>query len=332
MEIFFIFTLIFLVNLLVFLKFQIFSKYLTFFDKPDGRLKKHSQPISLAGGLIILANLYLIIFLSKIFNLENFIFKNNFIYPFLIIATLFYLIGLIDDLKNLTPNKKLIFLFISIFFVIYFFPDINLEYIKISFLNDEYNFKYSSLFLIFSFVLLANAMNMYDGINLQLILFTFYLITLFILKDFIPIFFTLLLIPLFFLAILNYKNKVFLGDGGAYLISVIIGCTFIYQYNSFDNYFFGDEVFVLLMIPSIDMLRLFILRIINKKHPFKGDLNHLHHIVNEYTKNKNLTVLITFILSIIPLMLLILNFQTYNILIICLIIYFTLILYLRKKI
>ena len=90
------------------------------------------------------------------------------------------------------------------------------------------------------------------------------------------------------MAILNYKNKVFLGDGGAYLISVIIGCTFIYQYNSFDNFFFGDEVFVLLMIPSIDMLRLFILRIINKKHPFKGDLNHLHHVVNEYTKNKNL--------------------------------------------
>ena len=332
MEIFFIFTFIFLVNLLVFFKFQIFSKYLTFFDKPDGRLKTHSQPISLAGGLIILINLYLIIFLSKIFNLENLTFKDNFIYPFLIIATLFYLIGLIDDLKNLAPNKKLLFLFISIIFVIYFFPDVNLEYIKISFLNDEYNFKYSPLFLIFSFVLLANAMNMYDGINLQLILFTFYLLTLFILKDFIPIFFTLLLIPLFFLAILNYKNKVFLGDGGAYLISVIIGCTFIYQYNSFDNYFFGDEVFVLLIIPSIDMLRLFILRIINKKNPFKGDLNHLHHIVNKYTKNKNLTVVITFILSMIPVMLLFLNFQTYNILIICLIIYFTLILYLRKKI
>lgn len=332
MEIFFIFTFIFLVNLLVFFKFQIFSKYLTFFDKPDGRLKAHSQPISLAGGLIILINLYLIILLSKIFNLENLTFKDNFIYPFLIIATLFYLIGLIDDLKNLAPNKKLLFLFISIIFVIYFFPDVNLEYIKISFLNDKYNFKYSSLFLIFSFVLLANAMNMYDGINLQLILFTFYLLTLFILKGFIPIFFTLLLIPLFFLAILNYKNKVFLGDGGAYLISVIIGCTFIYQYNSFDNYFFGDEVFVLLIIPSIDMLRLFILRIINKKHPFKGDLNHLHHIVNEYTKNKNLTVLITFILSIIPVMLLFLNFQTYNILIISLIIYSTLILYLRKKI
>ena len=86
------------------------------------------------------------------------------------------------------------------------------------------------------------------------------------------------------------------------------------------------------MIPSIDMLRLFILRIINKKNPFKGDLNHLHHIVNKYTKNKNLTVVITFILSMIPVMLLFLNIQTYNILIICLIIYFTLILYLRKKI
>ena len=332
MKIFFIFIFIFLLNLLIFAKFQTFSKYITIFDKPDGRLKIHSQPISLAGGLIVLINLYLIILLCKILNIENLTFEENFLYPLLIISTLFYLIGLIDDLKNLRPNKKLLLLFLSIIFVIYFFPNINLEYIKISFLDNKYKFDYSSPFLIFSFVLLANAMNMYDGINLQLILFTFYLLTLFILKDFIPIFFTLLLIPLSFLAILNYKNKVFLGDSGAYLVSAIVGCSFIYQYNTFDNYFFGDEVFVLLIIPSVDMLRLFFLRIINKKHPFKGDLNHLHHIVNGYTKNKNLTVLITFILSIMPAVLLFFNFQTYDILILSIIIYSTLILYLKKKI
>jgi hypothetical protein len=33
------------------------------------------------------------------------------------------------------------------------------------------------------------------------------------------------------------------------------------------------------MIPGIDMFRLFCLRLYNKKNPFKGDLNHLHHLL-----------------------------------------------------
>ena len=68
-----------------------------------------------------------------------------------------------------------------------------------------------------------------------------------------------------FLGILNYKNKIFLGDSGSYLLSSIIGCTFIYQYNYFDNYLYGDEIFIILLIPSIDMLRLFVVRSLNKK-------------------------------------------------------------------
>ena len=332
MEIFFIFIFLILFNLLIFLKFETISKNFIFFDKPDGKLKKHSKPVSLIGGLIILINLYFIIFFLNLLGYDKIIFENNFLYAFLLLSTFFYLIGLVDDLKNLSPNKKLFFLSISIVFVIYFFSDINLEHIKISFLKDIYYFKYSELFLILSFALLANAMNMFDGINLQLILYTSFLFILFILKGFFSIFFGLLLIVFIFLAVLNYKNKIFLGDSGAYLISVIIGSTFIYQYNEFENYFFGDQVFIILLIPAIDMLRLFFVRIINKKHPFRGDLNHLHHIVNNFTNNKNYTILITISLSITPSLLLLLDIASYYILLISLMIYFGLISYLKLKI
>ena len=44
---------------------------------------------------------------------------------------------------------------------------------------------------------------------------------------------------------------------------------FYYQYNNFENYFSVDEVFIILIIPAIDMLRLFIVRILNKTHPLK---------------------------------------------------------------
>tara|TARA_Y100000816_G_scaffold173433_1_gene124729 strand:- start:402 stop:1406 length:1005 start_codon:yes stop_codon:yes gene_type:complete len=331
MSVFFLIILIILFNLTFFLKFNAIADF-AFFDKPDGKLKRHSKPTSLIGGLVILINLYLIIFFLMLFNIDNSIFKNNFLNAIIILSTLFYLVGLIDDLKNLTPNIKLISLILSIFFVTYLFPEINLKLIKISFLKKTYYFnEYSFFFTTLSFLLLANAINMFDGINLQLILFCLFIFIIFIIKGFLPLFFILLSIGFIFLGLLNFQNKVFIGDGGCYLISALLGCSFIYQYKNYDNFLFGDEIFIILLIPAIDMLRLFISRIISKKHPFKGDLNHLHHKVDNYVRNKNLAVLITIGLCIFPTFLMILEFKTYYILVINLIIYFSIILFLKNK-
>ena len=106
----------------------------------------------------------------------------------------------------------------------------------------------------------------------------------------------------------------------------------VHLFDNFSNFFYGDEVFIILIIPAIDMLRLFFMRVIKKKSPFKGDLNHLHHIVNNFTKNNNFTILITISLSIFPALLLIFNIETYIILLLSLIIYFCLISYLRFKV
>ena len=331
MSIVFLFTFIFLFNLLIFIKFSTISKNFIFFDKPDGKLKRHKYPISLIGGLVILINLYLIIFFLKILNLNEFIFENKFIYFLVILGTFFYLIGLVDDLKNLTPNIKLFWIFLVLTTVLYIFPEIRLNQIKISFLKSYIQFEYSYFFLIFCFALLVNAMNMFDGINLQVILLTILIFLILIIKGFVVIFFSLLLIPVLFLAILNYQNKVFLGDGGSYLLSAIIGSVFIYQYNNFENFLYGDEIFIILLIPAIDMLRLFFVRIINKKNPFRGDLNHLHHLVNLHTNNSTKTVLINLILFTLPSVLLLSNLKTYNILFICVFLYFITIIFLRFK-
>ena len=331
MEIFFLTLFVFLFNFIIYLKFEIISKNFILFDKPDGKLKKHSKPASLIGGLIILINLYLITFFLKLLNLSNSIFDDNFVYMLILLGSLFYIIGLIDDLKNLKPNKKLLFLVISIILVIFLFPETKLEHIKISFLNQNYFFKYEFFFLVLLFALLANAMNMFDGINLQLILFTFFVFIIFIIKGFIPVFFILFLICFIFLGLLNFQNRVFLGDGGAYLVSAIVGCTFIFQYKNFDNFLYADQVFIILVIPALDMLRLFIIRLLNKKHPFRGDLNHLHHIITRFTKNNTLTVLITITLCIFPTLLFFLNIKTYFVLIVTLIFYFGLIAYFKAK-
>ena len=334
MEIFFIILFITLLNLSIFLNFESISKNLVFFDKPDGKLKNHKDPVSIMGGLIILINLYLISFIIKILNLDDLIFNSNFLNIILILGSIFFAIGFIDDFKNLSPNIKLLLIIISIFFITLFFPEIKLERIKISFLKHHYSFgNYSFIFTLLSFALLANAINMFDGINLQLVCYTLFIFVIFILKGFLPIFFILLSISLIFVGLLNYRNKVFVGDGGCYLISAIIGSTFIYQYKTFNNFLYGDQIFIILFIPAIDMLRLFIVRIFKKQHPFKGDLNHLHHIVDSFIKNKNLTILITLSLCIFPTLLMFLKLETYFILILNLILYLGLILFfvIKKK-
>ena len=237
------------------------------------------------------------------------------------------MIGFTDDLKNLSPNKKLFWIIFVIGLILYIFPEIRLNHIKISFLKSYIHFEYSFVFLIFCFALLSNSLNMFDGINLQLIFFTIFIFLIFIIKGIVPIFFCLLLINLIFLAVLNFQNKVFLGDSGSYLISSIIGSVFIYQYDNFNNFFYGDEIFIILLIPAIDMLRLFIYRIYNKKNPFKGDLNHLHHLVNNYTLNSNKTLIINIGLFSLPAVLLITNLKTYYILIISCFVYFSLIIF-----
>lgn len=331
MDILILFTIVILFNVIFLLNFKNISKLLNIYDKPDGKLRKHHTPTPLLGG-VILINLYFVSFFIYLLDLEYLIFKNNFIVIIISLSTIFYIIGLVDDLKNLNPNLKLFLIVISVTFLINFFPDLNLKLIKISFLDKIFYFNnYSFFFIILSFALLLNALNMFDGINLQLILFSSFIFCLFILKGFYPIFFILLLFPMIALAILNYKNKVFLGDGGSYIISAIIGSTFIYQYKNFDNFFYGDEIFLILFVPAIDMLRLFITRLAQKKNPFKGDLNHLHHIVNNFTKDKNKTIFITLILCILPSTFLIFDINTLLILFFNLMTYFSLILYLKYK-
>ena len=70
------------------------------------------------------------------------------------------------------------------------------------------------------------------------------------------------------------------------------------MYNQTD--FIKEDLIVLFMIiPGLDLIRLFIIRILNGYNPFTPDRNHLHHILS---KNFNLieTNLIIQSLIIIP--------------------------------
>jgi len=61
-----------------------------------------------------------------------------------------------------------------------------------------------------------------------------------------------------------------------------------------------------MIIPGIDLIRLFITRILNKKNPLNPDRQHLHHLlIEKISLNKSL--LIIFCLLIFPIILNLIN-------------------------
>jgi len=148
---------------------------------------------------------------------------------------------------------------------------------------------------------------MFDGINLQssfysliifLVLLIFYIDSLFI---------KILLIFFIFYSYLNYKNKTFLGDSGSLLTAFIIGYLFIKLYN-LKQIQYADEIFIFMMIPGLDMIRLFFKRILLNKNPFKPDRLHLHHLlISKFSNKKTISFLCSLILFPIFLMFLDIN-------------------------
>ena len=46
----------------------------------------------------------------------------------------------------------------------------------------------------------------------------------------------------------------------------------------------SEELFIILILPGLDMFRIFIERLINKQNPFSGDKQHLHHyLIKKYS-------------------------------------------------
>ena len=142
---------------------------------------------------------------------------------------------------------------------------------------------------------------MFDGINLQSGLYSIFVLSCIIFLYSNSLLIKILIISLIYFSYLNSKNKTFLGDSGTLLISFIIGYLFIKLYN-LDYINYADEITLYMLIPGLDLIRLFILRILRKKNPLSSDRNHLHHILLNKFSFKN-TLFIIFILIILPIML-----------------------------
>ena len=294
-----------IINFLIAYKLNKISNIFNIFDEPDNKLKKHKLSVPLLGGIIILINhcfftIFYFFYYSDL--LANNIPIRNLISIFIFVF-LFFFLGILDDKHKLKPeNKFFTSIFISLLALL-LNKDLLLVNLNFSFYNNPIflgNFSY--FFTIFCIIILINALNFYDGINGQSIIFLIIIFSYLSLKSPIFIFYLFTTLILIFILFLNLTGKVFMGDNGIYFIGAILSLSLIYEYNEFGSFEFADEIFILLILPGYDLLRLSFTRLLKGKNPFYGDRNHIHHLMtNKFSLSK--TNLILAILNIVPIFL-----------------------------
>ena len=246
-------------------------------------------------------------------------------------ATLIFILGFVDDKLNLRPNLKFLILIIIIFLQLYLDNNLILDKIKLSFLKEEFFLKnFKLIFSIFCFVVFLNALNMFDGINLQSSIYSLLIFSCIIFFYIFSLIVSILIISMIAFSYLNYKNKTFLGDSGSLLLGYLISYFFISLYNQ--NYIiYADQVVLYMIIPGLELIRLFIIRILEKKNPLNSDRNHLHHLLlSKYTLEKTLIILI--FLLCYPIILSLFDINNIITIISTSLIYFALVVFIKKKI
>ena len=292
-------------NLLFISNHHRISLLINIYDIPDNNRKLHKNKTPILGGILVLIN-FLIISLFYFTNLQNIIFLDEYytnfrsFLIFVFAAISFFLIGIYDDKYTISSTNRL---FISIFLLLIILKvdnSIIISEINLSFLNQViYLESFSLFFTILCFLLFINAFNMYDGINLQSAIYSLIMLSYVFINNNFDYFTLLFSVPIFFYFFLNLSGKSFLGDGGAYIISFILSYIIVKNYN-IDNFFFADEIFIIMFLPGIELLRLALFRLSKGRHPFSPDREHLHHYLID-TLGLYKANLLLFLLLIIPL-------------------------------
>lgn len=301
------------------------SKYLNIYDKPNNILKKHQSKVPILGGLQIFINISFFL-LYYIFN------SNNLELEFVIVyftSAILFLIGLLDDKYSISPNLRLFSIILTIFLFLFFQNNYLIN--NIEFKSIDLNFDISSFnffFTILCFLLFINALNMFDGINLQSGLYGIVICLFYLILDLNNILLIVIIISLLFHLFLNSKNKSFMGDGGVYILGFLLAIISVKLFK--EKKIYCDEIFLIMAIPGYDMFRLFLMRIFNSKNPFIGDLNHIHHII-KFSSNESIALFITLSLICIPLFLYFFKVNLLTVLVLQFFLYLAVIIIFKKK-
>lgn len=316
---------IFVSTFLILFKEKI-SNSLKIMDKPNDIRKIHSQAIPSIGGFIILP--YLIS--SLIY--ENYValisLKQLLLWLFLLIF--FFTIGFIDDRNYLGAKIKTFFLLTCLFIVLPLDKNLTINALVFQDIKHVVVLHQASLFFsVFCIFFIYNALNFSDGLNgVAIGLSIYWIISIIIITGIHNPFYLAIAISLFFILLPNLLNKIFIGNSGVNLLSILFSLIFINLFNR--NYILFDQIILLVFLPSIDLVRIVIERLLYNKSPAEPDQNHFHHLLLKITAVKYAFIpYLAF--AITPYLLNVIFFKSYIALVISIVAYFVVLLYLKRK-
>ena len=256
-------------------------------DTPDWR-KYNYKATPLGGGFLMM----IVVIIGMVMGLMLFNKSiSNDILIILLGALTMFIAGIIDDLYQLRASIKLLVqLFVA--FATLLTSDI--------LLNDFHGLlglgeisSVSAWFLtILYLVVFTNMFNLIDGIDglasgLGLTALVFILSASEMANDLLfSIFICLIMGSLIVLFVRNHmKDKMYLGDNGSLALGYIMGCLTLHMLSisevSFPiiDYTVYGPVYAMTLFwyPLMDLGRVFIVRLLNKRSPFSPDRNHFHH-------------------------------------------------------
>jgi UDP-N-acetylmuramyl pentapeptide phosphotransferase/UDP-N-acetylglucosamine-1-phosphate transferase len=261
------------------------SRQLKLFAIPNGRSSTIYKVPTLGGIAIFLGFILGMTLTSDGFEIKGL--------PYITAAVMvMFFVGLKDDIVSLSAKKKLIAEIIVagilIFLGQYRFTSLH------GFMGIE-TIPYipSVLLTAFVFIVFINAFNLIDGIDglaagLSIFAASVFGVWFFIAghHEFAIVAFSLVgaLTGFFFYNVYGTRNKIFMGDTGSLILGTIMAILVI-QFNEFNLdrsapyaiYASPAVSFSILIYPLMDTLRVFAIRIIQKKSPFTADKNHTHH-------------------------------------------------------
>ena len=272
------------------LLFFLFKKLNLLVDKLDTSEHKKFATSShnplLIGGIFI----FIIIF---------FYFPNEF-YIFKILIFFMLVVGLLSDINRLnSPSKRILFQTIIVCFFV-FIENLYIRSLSLDLFDELLKFKTLNFLLtVFCFLILINGSNFIDGLNSLVSGYFIIVIACIIIlgkNNYINLLYEketyYLLISLIIFSIFNLKSLSFLGDSGAYILSMLVGYILVINFNN--NFFISPYYLgVLLWYPAFENLFSLSRRLLKRNKVSKADNKHLHQLIfslfkKKFFKNSNL--------------------------------------------
>lgn len=296
------------------------STLLGLFDELDTYRKNHEQQISRLGGVAVFTGVLIpvLLFLGLKADLKMLFFLAS--------CFLLFMLGLSDDVCGISPLLKFcVQLLCAMTLVLYggYHESVMVD------IDLDPGFRPDLAFLVLFLVLLINVFNLIDGLDglaatLGAFVNLFFGLVLFIGQDhtYAAIAFALCGSLAGFLIYNFSPAKIFMGDAMAMvtgLISGLMALRFIKLLGAGDMGFLSADAALsitlsVLIVPVFDGLRVFVIRLLHRKSPFKGDRNHIHHRLKllGYTDKQVVFFLFFFNVSLLGLTLLLQHFGSFT--------------------